>query len=182
MLPATVGFNVSSSSFILNASSSSSSFNHAFPNRNCMSIKNPITKSLNCSSFQPFQLKFRRNLGISASSSAVSEFTSTDDSILSTPPQKQKLGVVVKPMEKPRLVLKFLWMEKNIGLAIDQVIPGHGTIPLSPYYFWPRKDAWEELKVMLEKKPWISQKQMVILLNQATDIINLWQQSGGDLT
>ncbi|KVI02804.1 30S ribosomal protein 3, chloroplastic-like [Cynara cardunculus var. scolymus] len=98
-----------------------------------------------------------------------------------TPLESEKLGVVVKPMEKPRLVLKFIWMEKNIGLALDQVIPGYGTIPVSPYYFWPRKDAWEELKMMLESKPWISQKQVIILLNQATDIINLWQQSGGDL-
>ncbi|KAI3502914.1 hypothetical protein L1887_31310 [Cichorium endivia] len=97
-----------------------------------------------------------------------------------TPLESEKLGVVVKPMEKPRLVLKFIWMEKNIGLALDQVIPGYGSIPVSPYYFWPRKDAWEELKVMLESKPWISQKQVIILLNQATDIINLWQQSGGD--
>lgn len=87
----------------------------------------------------------------------------------------------MKPMEKPRLVLKFIWLEKNIGLAIDQVIPGYGTIPLSPFYFWPKKDAWEELKVMLEGKPWISTKEKVILLNQATDIINLWQQSGGDV-
>nr|5X8P_w Chain w, protein cS23 [Spinacia oleracea]5X8R_w Chain w, protein cS23 [Spinacia oleracea] len=94
---------------------------------------------------------------------------------------KEKLKVLVKPMDKPRLVLKFIWMEKNIGLALDQTIPGHGTVPLSPYYFWPRKDAWEELKVLLENKPWISQKQMIILLNQATDIINLWQQSGGNL-
>ncbi|KAK1263801.1 hypothetical protein QJS04_geneDACA011907 [Acorus gramineus] len=95
--------------------------------------------------------------------------------------QKEKLGVVVTALEKPRLVLKFIWMEKNIGLALDQVIPGHGPIPLSPYYFWPRKDAWEELKSKLESKPWISQKRMIILLNQATDIINLWQQSGGNL-
>ncbi|XP_042469015.1 30S ribosomal protein 3, chloroplastic-like isoform X1 [Zingiber officinale] len=95
--------------------------------------------------------------------------------------EKQKLGVVVMPIEKPRLVLRFIWMEKNIGLALDQVIPGHGTIPLSPYYFWPRKDAWEELKTKIEEKPWISQKRMIILLNQATDIINLWQQSGGNL-
>ncbi|KAI3712929.1 hypothetical protein L1987_71499 [Smallanthus sonchifolius] len=94
------------------------------------------------------------------------------------PEEYEKLGVVVKPMEKTRLVLKFTWMDKNIGLALDQVIPGYGTIPVSPYYFWPRKDAWEELKVMLESKPWISQKQVIILLNQATDIINLWQQSG----
>ncbi|KAL8200478.1 hypothetical protein R6Q57_011817 [Mikania cordata] len=97
-----------------------------------------------------------------------------------SPDESKKLGVVVKPMEKTRLVLKFTWMDKNIGLALDQVIPGYGTIPVSPYYFWPRKDAWEELKVMLESKPWISQKQMIILLNQATDIINLWQQSGHD--
>ncbi|WOL06588.1 30S ribosomal protein 3-1, chloroplastic-like [Canna indica] len=95
--------------------------------------------------------------------------------------EKQKLGVVVKPPEKTRVVLRFIWMEKNIGLALDQVIPGHGTIPLSPYYFWPRKDAWEELKSKIEQKPWISQKRMIILLNQATDIINLWQQSGGNL-
>ncbi|TKY64776.1 30S ribosomal protein 3 [Spatholobus suberectus] len=97
-------------------------------------------------------------------------------------PQPKKLGVVVKPTGKPRLVLKFIWMEKNIGIALDQMVPGHGTIPLSPYYFWPRKDAWEELKELLESKPWISQKQMIILLNQATDIINLWQQSGGNLS
>lgn len=88
----------------------------------------------------------------------------------------------MKPTDKPRLVLKFIWMEKNIGIGLDQMIPGHGTIPLSPYYFWPRKDAWEELKELLESKPWISQKQMIILLNQATDIINLWQQSGGNLS
>ncbi|CAL9094282.1 unnamed protein product [Musa textilis] len=94
---------------------------------------------------------------------------------------KQLSGAVVKPPEKPRLVLRFIWMEKNIGLALDQVIPGHGTVPLSPYYFWPRKDAWEELKSKIEEKSWISQKRMIILLNQATDIINLWQQSGGNL-
>ncbi|XP_010470811.1 PREDICTED: 30S ribosomal protein 3-1, chloroplastic-like [Camelina sativa] len=88
----------------------------------------------------------------------------------------------VKQDEKSRVVLKFVWMEKNIGLGLDQHVPGHGTIPLSPYFFWPRKDAWEELKSTLEAKPWISQKKMIILLNQATDIINLWQQSGGNLT
>ncbi|KAF3324206.1 hypothetical protein FCM35_KLT11673 [Carex littledalei] len=77
------------------------------------------------------------------------------------------------------IVLKFIWMEKNIGLSLEMVIQGgKGTIPLTPYYFWPRKDAWEELKAVLEEKRWVSQKRMIILLNQATDIINLWQQSG----
>ncbi|WJX26005.1 hypothetical protein P8452_14988 [Trifolium repens] len=117
-------------------------------------------------------------------SAAVAEDVVSSESFpsLQSQPESQKLGVVVKPTDKPRLVLKFIWMEKNIGIALDQMVPGHGTIPLSPYYFWPRKDAWEELKELLESKPWISQKQMIILLNQATDIINLWQQSGGNLS
>ncbi|KAK6913495.1 Ribosomal protein PSRP-3/Ycf65 [Dillenia turbinata] len=132
--------------------------------------------------------RIRKSVQVSASALAtatataeavIKDETSANDSM--SPGQTEKLKVVVKQMEKPRLVLKFIWMEKNIGIALDQAIPRHGTIPLSPYYFWPRKDAWEELKVMLESRPWISQKQMIILLNQATDIINLWQQSGGDL-
>ncbi|KAJ9173073.1 hypothetical protein P3X46_016247 [Hevea brasiliensis] len=105
---------------------------------------------------------------------------SAADPILSegeTPTDKERLGVVVKPMEKPRIVLKLIWMHKAIGVALDQVIPGFGTIPLSPYYFWPKEDAWEQLKMLLESKPWISRKQMHILLNQATDVINLWQES-----
>ncbi|PSS30581.1 30S ribosomal protein like [Actinidia chinensis var. chinensis] len=147
--------------------------------------KSSIYAKPKASSLSPklFDLRFnrelRRNTNVSVSSAAaveeVAEETLADG-------LKERLGVVVKPMQKPRLVLKFIWMEKNIGLALDQTIPGHGTIPLSPYYFWPRKDAWEELKVLLESKSWISQKQMIILLNQATDIINLWQQSGGDLS
>ncbi|CAN4124785.1 unnamed protein product [Withania somnifera] len=94
----------------------------------------------------------------------------------------EKGNMKKKVIEKPRLVLKFIWMEKNIGLGLDQILPDHGSVPLSPYFFWPRKDAWEELKTTLENKPWVSQKQMIILLNQATDIINLWQQSGGNLS
>lgn len=95
---------------------------------------------------------------------------------------QKKLRVLVKPLEKPKVVLKFVWMQKDIGVALDHMIPGFGTIPLSPYYFWPRKDAWEELKALLESKPWISELHRVFLLNQATDIINLWQSSGGDFS
>ncbi|KAI9085586.1 hypothetical protein K1719_032429 [Acacia pycnantha] len=125
--------------------------------------------------------KFRLSAAVGTVEESLAVDTEWDGISAETPPVTQKLGVEVKPTDKPRLVLKFIWMEKNIGIALDQMIPGHGTIPVSPYYFWPRKDAWEELKELLESKPWISQKQMIILLNQATDIINLWQQSGGNL-
>ncbi|XP_039025533.1 30S ribosomal protein 3-1, chloroplastic-like [Hibiscus syriacus] len=115
-----------------------------------------------------------------ASALTAAETSSETETPSITIPQKSE--VAVKQVEKPRLVLKFIWVEKNIGLALDQVIPGHGIVPLSPYFFWPRKDAWEDLKATLESKPWISQKKIIILLNQATDIINVWQQSGGNLS
>ena len=70
-----------------------------------------------------------------------------------------------------------LFADKNIGIALDQVVPGQGVVPVSSYMFWPRKDAWEQLKNLLDEKPWVSKKRAIILLNQATDIINQWQQT-----
>ncbi|KAI3733990.1 hypothetical protein L6452_13449 [Arctium lappa] len=132
-----------------------------------------------CNNSTPLVQKFHR-FSVSA---AVQEAIDEQPPVTTVPDdQEDVVKSDLKSVEKPRLVLKFIWMEKNIGLGLDQVIAGHGSIPLSPYFFWPRKDAWEELKTTLESKPWISQKKMIILLNQATDIINLWQQSGGNLT
>ncbi|GAV59190.1 PSRP-3_Ycf65 domain-containing protein, partial [Cephalotus follicularis] len=152
-------------------------------------IKNTIvtntTTNLIHSSNQktPPNSRNKRLIALAAPETLIAEApTKTEYSTSTTPKEREKVEVLVKQVKKPRLVLKFIWMEKNIGLALDQVIPGHGTIPLSPYFFWPRKDAWEELKATLESKPWISQKKMIIFLNQATDIINLWQQSGGNLS
>ncbi|KAL1807019.1 hypothetical protein ACET3Z_030087 [Daucus carota] len=152
----------------------------SFPSCN---VKHQALSLPRCS--QSFGIKSKpfwriRSLCVSATAEAEAVVSETPEDGSDQEPEKLKVGV--KEGEKPTLVLKFIWMEKNIGLALDQKIPGHGTIPLSPYYFWPRKDAWEELKTTLESKPWISQKKMIILLNQATDIINLWQQSGGNLS
>lgn len=72
-------------------------------------------------------------------------------------------------------VLKFLWLEKSIAVSLDQRV-GDKTSPLTEYFFWPQRDAWEEMKNFLEGKTWISQSTSILLLNQITEVINFWQE------
>jgi len=77
--------------------------------------------------------------------------------------------------ESAKLKLNAIWGKTFLGLAIEQVI-GNYNFPITPYYFWPRTEAWKQLKLELELKTWIPQEEKIRILNSATKLINLCMQ------
>jgi len=72
--------------------------------------------------------------------------------------------------------LRVLWLENSLGLAIDQ-LNSNLPIQLTTFYFWPKTDAWEQLKVELQSKPWVDKKDVIKLLNDISEIMNHWQKN-----
>lgn len=77
----------------------------------------------------------------------------------------------------PTYKLNFLWLDKNIAVAVDQVYARGAQSPLTEYFVWPRRDAWDELRMALESKPWITDRDRIVLLNRLTEVINFWQEA-----
>jgi len=73
-----------------------------------------------------------------------------------------------------QLGLKVLWSENFLGISIDQSGIRH-ALPITSYYFWPKTEAWEQLKIELSFKPWIQENEKVKVLNLAAEVMNFWR-------
>lgn len=71
---------------------------------------------------------------------------------------------------------KLVWRENLLGIAIDQIYGEH-VVPLTNYYYWPRSDAWSQIRLELKAKNWISVTEQTFILNKTTEILNQLQAS-----
>ena len=74
------------------------------------------------------------------------------------------------------LQLRVIWQKNFLGVAIDQVNK-KGILPITTYYFWPKTEAWEQLKLELDCKPWIQEDEKIKILNRTTDVMKFWQNN-----
>lgn len=77
--------------------------------------------------------------------------------------------------KKEKFQIKTLWLNGVLGIAIDQVL-NKGNLPLTSYYFWPRNDAWEVIRLELDSKPWISEHEKELILQKITETSNDWKR------
>jgi len=75
------------------------------------------------------------------------------------------------------LTLQVLWLDDSLGLAVNQKVANDNLVPLTPYYFWPISEAWEQIRFELDSKPWIPKEDRIRLLNLVVKAMNEWQDS-----
>ncbi len=74
------------------------------------------------------------------------------------------------------LRLKVIWQTNLLAIALDGSTP-FNTYFLTSYYFCPRTNVWEQLKLELDTKLWLKPNEKIVLLNNVADIVNYWQES-----
>jgi len=73
--------------------------------------------------------------------------------------------------------IRVLLIKNTIGIAVDQIYEQQQCIHLTNYYFWPRNDAWELIRLEINSKAWISNTDKISILNQITKILNKWTKN-----
>ena len=63
------------------------------------------------------------------------------------------------------LRLKVIWQTNLLAIALDGSTP-FNTYFLTSYYFCPRTNVWEQLKLELDTKLWLKPNEKIVLLGK----------------
>lgn len=143
------------------------------------SVRNPPALSRHSPPTRSSPFLVRRRLRLRAAnddtgpSVSPSASTSTPSPVGDTASQPSGVARSASSCPPQPFTLNFLWMERNVAVSVDQRtdLTGH-QVPITEYYFWPKTDAWEELRAALEARPWIDERERISLLNRTTEVIN----------
>ena len=72
-------------------------------------------------------------------------------------------------------ICRILLLDSCLGLAIDRCY-GSKCTPLTNYHFWPKNEAWDQIRLEIESKPWITTGEKIKILNKTSEIFNYWQK------
>jgi 30S ribosomal protein 3 len=72
-----------------------------------------------------------------------------------------------------QLKVEIAWFENFLGLAINLVGLKQQYF-LTPYYFWPKTDAWEQLKLELDSKSWLTEEEKIHVLQTISNVMQYW--------
>ena len=75
-----------------------------------------------------------------------------------------------------KLKLKVLWLPNLLGFALDWE-GMQSSFPATQYYFWPRTEAWDQLKLELDSKFLVTEEEKIKILNFITEIMNFWLEN-----
>jgi|TARA_B110000503_G_scaffold65774_1_gene103275 hypothetical protein len=72
---------------------------------------------------------------------------------------------------RKKFKLKFLSRKNCLAIAINS-----GEQIYTPYFFWPQSDSWLQIKLQLDNKEWLNEKEKIFIMNEVSRNINRWQK------
>lgn len=73
-----------------------------------------------------------------------------------------------------KFLFKIIWSRTSIGIAVNEIYDNSYDMALTTFYFWPKEDGWQLLKLELDSKPWILENSKILILNGYARLIHFW--------
>ena len=76
-------------------------------------------------------------------------------------------------IQQDQLQIKIFWDKNFLGISLNQISFKH-KFALTPYYFWPKIELLQQLKLELNSKLWLSKETKIETLKIVGNVMNYW--------